>query len=115
MQKYINLGHYWIVSFSKGNSLVSLHKISKDLNIPPLSGKCLLAQIRCFRKWKKSKSIISKLINTKAGTRKHTWTIESQRFISRTKNCEISSVNELKNFYWEGDVKKNSKKAVVLF
>jgi len=77
MQKYINLGFYWIAGFSKGNSLVSLYNISKDLNIPPLSAKCSLAQIRCFKKWKKSKCIISKLINTKAGTRKHTWTIES--------------------------------------
>jgi len=50
IQKLINLGLYWIGGFSKRNSFISLYNISKDLNIPPMSAKCALAQCRCYTK-----------------------------------------------------------------
>jgi len=59
--------------------------VKKNLNIPPISTKCSLTKAKCFKKSKNSKCIISKIINTKAYTRKQTRTIESQRLIS--KNC----------------------------
>ena len=64
IQKLLNLRLYWIGGFSKRNSFISLYNISKskDLNIPPVSAKCALAQCRCYTKWKNSKCIISKLI-----------------------------------------------------
>jgi len=58
IQKLINLRLYWIGGFSKRNSFISLYNISKDLNIPPMSAKCALAQCRCYTKWKNSKCII---------------------------------------------------------
>ncbi len=33
-----------------GKSFTSIYSISKDFNIPPLSAKCALAQIKCFDK-----------------------------------------------------------------
>ncbi|ORX82732.1 hypothetical protein BCR32DRAFT_278643 [Anaeromyces robustus] len=69
-QTIINKGFYWILGYSKPNSFVSIYCISKELNIPPLSGKCALAQVRCFNKWKDSNCIISKIVNNVATTRK---------------------------------------------
>jgi len=65
IQRLINLGLYWIGGFSKRNSFISLYNISKDLNIPPMSAKCALAQYRCYTKWENSKCIIGKLIEFK--------------------------------------------------
>jgi len=35
----INSGLYWIEGFSNGNNFTSLYCVSKELNIPPLSGE----------------------------------------------------------------------------
>jgi len=43
-RKYIGL--YWIEGFSNGNSFTFLYRVSKELNIPPLSAKCAIAQVR---------------------------------------------------------------------
>jgi hypothetical protein len=50
IQTLVNLGLYWIeeVSNGNGNSFASLYCVSKELNIPPLSVKCAIAQVRCF-------------------------------------------------------------------
>jgi len=34
---------YWIEGFSNGNSYTSLYCVSKELNIPALSVKCVIA------------------------------------------------------------------------
>jgi len=61
-QKLIDLGFffYWICGFSKKDSFISLYNIPKDLNIPPMSAKCVLAHSRCHIKWENSKCIIFK-------------------------------------------------------
>jgi len=46
-------GLYWIEGFAKGNNFISLYCVSKELNVPPLSAKCAIAQVRCFKKFKK--------------------------------------------------------------
>ena len=43
----------------------------KDLNIPPLSAKCALSQVKCFDKWKDSNCIISYLVNNIPKSRKY--------------------------------------------
>jgi len=45
-----------------GITFTSLYCVSKELNISPLSGKCAIDQVRCFKKWKNSNSIISYLL-----------------------------------------------------
>ena len=47
-QTLINSGLYWIEGFSKGNRFTSLYCVSKELNIPPLSAKCPIAQGKVF-------------------------------------------------------------------
>ena len=85
--KLINLGLYWIGGFSKKYSFISLYNISKDLNIPPISAKCVLAQCRLYTKWEKLKCIIRKIIEFKINKGKHPWTTQSRRLINR-KNME---------------------------
>jgi hypothetical protein len=46
----VNSGLYWIEGFAKGNSFTSLYCVSKELNITPISAKCAIAQVRCFKK-----------------------------------------------------------------
>jgi len=41
-QTLVNTGLYWIEGFSNRNSYTSLYYVSKELNIPPLLGKCQL-------------------------------------------------------------------------
>ena len=115
IQKLINLGLYWIGGFSKRNSFISLYNISKDLNIPLMSAKCALAQCRCYTKWENSKCIIGKLIKFKVKKGKHPWTTQSSRLITRIKNRKKEYGNNIKQFYWDRDVKKSSIKAVSLF
>ncbi|KAG4106127.1 hypothetical protein H8356DRAFT_1631271 [Neocallimastix lanati (nom. inval.)] len=49
----------WIAFIQKAKSFINVYSISKDLNIPPLSAKCALSQVKCFDKWKDSNCIIS--------------------------------------------------------
>ena len=108
IQQLINLGLYWIGGFSKRNSFKSLYNISKDLNIPPMSAKCALAQCRCSTKWwENSKCIIGKLIEFKVKKGKHPWTTQSRRLIARIENCKKEYGNNIKQFYWDRNVKKS--------
>jgi len=58
-QKLINKGLRWVAGLQKAKSFINVYSISKDLNIPPLSAKCALSQVKCFDKWKDSNCIIS--------------------------------------------------------
>jgi len=58
-QILINLGLYWIEGFSNGNSFISFHCVSKELNIPSLSEKCAIAQVRYFKKNGKTQNVLS--------------------------------------------------------
>jgi hypothetical protein len=49
-QKLINKGLRWIAGLHKAKSFITVYSISKDLNIPPLSAKCALSQVKCFEK-----------------------------------------------------------------
>ena len=49
-QQFVNKGLYWIAGSKDRNSFVSIYNISKELNIPPLLAKCVIAQVRCFKK-----------------------------------------------------------------
>jgi len=86
--------------------------ISKGLNIPPLSAKCALSQVKCFEKWKNSNCIISYLVNNIPKSRKYTWTKES-RTLKRKLEKRGSNDKKKKNkdFYWKRDMKINSIKA----
>ena len=44
------------------NSFTSLYCVSKEFNIPPLSAKCAIAQVKGFKKWKNSNCIIFDLL-----------------------------------------------------
>ena len=79
LQTLINKAFYWIAGFNSPNSLISLYAISKEFNIPPLSAKCAIAQIRCFNKWKDSLCIIGYLVNDIPPMRYfYTWAKESK-------------------------------------
>ncbi|OUM69464.1 hypothetical protein PIROE2DRAFT_2550 [Piromyces sp. E2] len=90
-------------------NFVSLYTLSKELNIPPLSAKCALAQNRCFEKWKESNCIISTLVNNIPKHRKYLWSKES-RTLNR-KLAELKSKEKIKEFYWNRDLRKKSIKA----
>jgi len=77
-----------------------------------MSAKCALAQCRCYTKWENSKCIIGKLIKFKVKKGKHPWTTQSSRLITRIKNHKKEYGNNIKQFYWDRDVKKSSIKAV---
>ncbi|ORX77186.1 hypothetical protein BCR32DRAFT_283439 [Anaeromyces robustus] len=63
-------------------------------------GKCALAQVRCFNKWKDSNCIISKLVNNVSTTRKWTWDKESKILNDKLNNISSSS-KEIMEFYWD--------------
>jgi len=62
-QSNINICLGWIASVGKAKSFTSTYYISKDLNITPLTAKCVLAQVKCFKKWENSNCIISYFVN----------------------------------------------------
>jgi len=43
-QTLVNTELYWIEGFSNENSFTSLCCVSKELNIPPLSAKCVITE-----------------------------------------------------------------------
>ena len=45
-QKLINKGLRWITDLQKAKSFVNVYSISKNLNIPPLSAKYALSQVK---------------------------------------------------------------------
>jgi len=108
-QTLVNSGLYWIEGFSKGNSFTSLYCVSKELNVPPLSAKCAIAQVRCFKKWKNSKCIISDLLRDISRCRRHTWDKESK--ILADKLNKFLSKKAILNFYWDRDMVGKSIKA----
>jgi len=77
-QKLINEGLRWIAGIQKAKSFINIYSISKDLNIPSLSAKFALSQVKCFDKWKDSNCIISYLVNNISKSRKYTWTKENR-------------------------------------
>ena len=77
-----------------------------------MSAKCALAQCRCYTIWENSKCIIGKLIEFKVNEGKHPWTTQSRRLITRIENRKKEYSNNIKQYYWERDVKKSSIKAV---
>ena len=69
--------------FQKGNSFTSLYCVSKELNVPPLSAKCAIAQVRCFfKKWKNSKCIISDLLRDISRCRSHAWDKKESKILA---------------------------------
>jgi len=108
-QVFVNKSLYWAAGVHNAKSIISLYSISKDFNIPPLSAKCALSQVKCFNKWKSSNCIISSLVNNVPKFRKHTWTKQSK--ILNGKLQKIGDTNAIINFYWERDVKRKSIKA----
>jgi len=66
--------------FLKGIAFASFYCVSKELNVPPLSAKCAIAQVRYYKKWKNSKCIISDLLRDISCCRRHEWDKESKNF-----------------------------------
>ena len=91
--------------FSNGNSFTSLYCVSKELNIPLLSAKCAIAQVRCFKKWKNSNCIISALLKNISSCRCHPWDKESN--ILAKKLDKFPSKKAIVNFYRERDMAGN--------
>ena len=54
-------------------ALQPLYCVFQELNISPLSLKCAIVQVRCFKKWKNSKCIISVLLRDISGCRLYVW------------------------------------------
>jgi len=77
-----------------------------------MSAKYALAQCRYYTKWENSKCIIGMLIEFKIKKGKHPWRTQSSRLITRIKNRKKEYGNNIKQFYWDRDVKKSSIKAV---
>ena len=71
-QTLVNTGLYWIEGFSNEGIVLHLFIVFlKELNIPPLQAKYMIAQVRCFfKKWKNSKCIISNLLRDIS---RHAW------------------------------------------
>jgi len=109
-QKLVNKALRWAAGIHKGKSFTSVYSISKDFNIPPLSAKCALAQVKCFDKWKNSNCIISSLVNNIPKSRKHPWTKES-RTLKYKLSKRGNNSKAIKNFYWNRDMKMKSIKA----
>ena len=99
-QKLINKGLRWIAGLQKAKSFINVYSISKDLNIPPLSAKYALSQVKCFDKWKDSNCIISYLVNNIPKSRKYTWTKES-RTLKRKLEKRGNNDNKIKDFLLE--------------
>ena len=87
----------------------SLYGISKEPNIPPLSAKCEIAQVKCFKKWKNMNCIISVLLREISCYRSHAWNKESN--ILLYKLDKYPSKKEIVNFYWDKDIEGKSIKA----
>eukprot|EP00833_Pecoramyces_ruminatium_P016533 jgi/Orpsp1_1/1190565/evm.model.d7180000079801.3 len=111
-QTIINRGLYWSYGFKSRNSNISLYDITRELKIPPLSGICALAQLRCFRKWKNSLCIIESLVNKIPRLSHSYWTKECR---SLEKKLNGKSNIEIKEFYWERDLfnTTKAKKAII--
>ena len=90
------------------NSFTSLYCVSKELNVPPLSAKCAIAQVRCFKKWKNSKCIISDLFRDISRCRRHAWDKESK--ILADKLSKFPSKKAILNFCWDRDMTGKSIK-----
>ncbi len=108
-QKLVNKALLWASGIHNGKSFTSVYSISKDFNIPPLSAKCALAQVKCFDKWKNSNCIISSLVNSIPKSRKHPWTKES-RTLKNKLSKRGNNPKAIKNFYWNRDMKMKSIK-----
>ena len=113
-QKIVNKGLRWAAGVHNAKSFTSIYSISKDFNIPPLSAKCAIAQVRCFDKWKNSNCIISSLVNNIPKSRKYSWTKES-RTLKGKLSKRGNDIQSIKIFYWTRDMKKKSIKAKFFF
>eukprot|EP00833_Pecoramyces_ruminatium_P008860 jgi/Orpsp1_1/1182892/evm.model.c7180000083093.1 len=87
---------YWSYGFKSRNSNISLYDITCELKIPPLSGICALAQLRCFRKWKNSSCIIESLLNNIPRLSHFSWT-KGMSFFRKEIKCSIYKKLKLEN------------------
>ena len=114
IQKLINLAFYWIAGFNNPVSFISLYSITKEFNIPPLSAKCAIAQVRCYNKWKNSQCIIGKLVNDIPKMNYfYSWAKESKSLDGKFVNRKLNNLKEILNFYWDRDLFNNSSKAKI--
>ena len=109
-QTLVNSGLYWIEGFFlKGIALLSFIVFLKNINVPPLSVKCAIAQVRCFKKWKNSKCIISDLLSDISRWRRPVWDKESK--ILADKLSKFPSKKAILNLYWDRELAGKSIKA----
>jgi len=94
-QTLVNIKLYWIERFSNENSFISFYCFSKELNIPPLSAKCAIAQVRCFKKWK-NPIVLSVLLRDISS---NSW--DKERKILAGKLDKFPSIRAIVNFYWD--------------
>jgi len=91
------------------NSFTSLYCVSKKLNIHRLSAKYEIAQVRCYKKWKYSKYILSNLFRDISRCRRHAWDKKSK--ILAYKLDKFPSKKAIINFYYNRDMTGKSIKA----
>jgi len=65
-------------------------------------------------KMENSKCIIGKLIEFKVKKGKHPWTTQSNRLITRIENRKKEYGNNIKQFYWDRDVKNHQLKQFLI-
>jgi len=82
----------------------------KNLTFLLFSAKCAIAQVRCFKKWKNSKCIISDLLRDISRCRRHAWDKESKILADKLSKFP-SEKSYILNFYWDRDMARKSIKA----
>ena len=93
------------------NPFLSLYALTRDLNIPPLSGVCAAQQIKCFSKWKSSNCIIRNLVNSIPPMSHYSWTKETRTLRRKLKKNNLKSTKEVKEYYWKNSSTNKGIKA----
>ena len=84
------------------------------MNIPPLSAKCAIAQVRCYNKWKDSMCIIGNLVNfIPPMNHFYTWAKESKSLNGRLIKRKLDNNKDIQEFYWKNDFFNNASKAKI--
>jgi len=90
--------------FLKRIALLPLYCAPKELNVPSLSAVWAIVQVRCFKKWKNSKCIISNLLRDISRCRRHAWDKESKNLADQLDKFTSKKKKAILNFYWDRDI-----------
>jgi len=97
--KNSNLNSDKIVS-RRQNPTMSTYALSRDLDIPPISGICAALQVKSFAKWSKSNCIIKDLIKYIPKMPYYPWTKESRTLYKKVRKYNCVKYEDIKEYYW---------------